>query len=57
MGQCGAIRKQVNRLSIVSDEPINIPPSGLVGDQWYSARRLCRQLCYDFDIFKLILKN
>ena len=57
MGQCGAIRKQVNRLSIVSDEPINIPPSGLVGDQWHSARRLCRQLCYDFDIFKLILKN
>ena len=57
MGQCGAIRKQVNRLSIVSDEPINIPLSGLVGDQWHSARRLCRQLCYDFDIFKLILKK
>jgi len=57
MGQCGAIRKQVNRLSIVSDKSINIPPSGLVGDQWYSARRLCRQLCYDFDIFKLILKK
>ena len=57
MGLCGAIRKQVDRLSIVSVESINIPPSGLVGDQWYSARRLCRQLCYDFDIFKLILKK